>query len=84
MYETQTLDSRQALHSLLTSSIDNYIPGMRGATLANYVEFKDFIKGTNGKVEGAIVFDKIQKKEYKVKCKVVVNCTGVFTDSIRS
>jgi glycerol-3-phosphate dehydrogenase len=84
MYETQTLDSRQTLHSLLTSSIDNYIPGMKGATLANYVELTDFIKGANGKIEGAVLFDKIKKKEYRVKSKVVVNCTGIFADSVRT
>jgi len=27
------------LHALLTASIDGFIPGMKGTTLANYVEF---------------------------------------------
>jgi hypothetical protein len=38
------IDSRMNINSLLTASIDKFIPGMKGATLANYVEFKDFIK----------------------------------------
>ena len=83
MYETQTLDSRLNVNALLTASINDYIPGMKGATLANYVEFKDFIKNSSGKIEGAILFDKIKKKEYKVKSKVVVNCTGIHSDTLR-
>ena len=31
------------LNTLFTASIENYIPGMKGATLINYVEFIDFI-----------------------------------------
>ena len=62
MHEVQMLDSRMNLHALLTSSIDSYISGMKGVTLANYVEFKDFIKNKEGKIEGAVLFDKIQNK----------------------
>ena len=29
------------------------------------------------------MFDKIKKKEYKVKSKVVVNCTGIHADELR-
>lgn len=50
------------MHSLFTSSIDNYIPGMKGSTLANYVELIDFIKNSKGQIEGAILYDKIKKK----------------------
>ncbi len=83
MYETQMSDSRQNMNALLTASIEGFIPGMKGATLANYVEFKDFIKNKEGKIEGAIVFDKIKKKEYRIKSKVVVNCTGIHSDTLR-
>jgi len=71
------------MNALLTASIEGFIPGMKGATLANYVEFKDFIKNKEGKIEGAIVFDKIKKKEYRIKSKVVVNCTGIHSDTLR-
>ncbi len=37
-------DSRMNLNTLFTAAVDNYIPGMVGATLANYVEFTEFIK----------------------------------------
>ena len=58
MSETQMSDSRMNLQALFTSSIDDYIPGMKGATLANYVEMKDFIKDDNGKITGAMCVDK--------------------------
>ena len=44
MHEAQMIDSRLNFNALLTASIDHYIPGMKGATLGNYVEFKDYIK----------------------------------------
>lgn len=53
------MDSRMNLNTLFTSSIDNYIPGMKGTTIANYVEFRDFIKSKDGKITGAILFDKL-------------------------
>ena len=57
MSEAQFLDSRMNLNTLFTASIDNYIKGMEGATLANYVEFTDFIKNEDGKIVGAKCHD---------------------------
>ena len=76
-------DSRMNLQALFTSSIDDYIPGMKGATLANYVEMKDFIKDDNGKITGAMCVDKENNTSFKVNAKVVVNCAGVHADEIR-
>jgi glycerol-3-phosphate dehydrogenase len=78
-------DSRMNLNSLFTSTIDDYIPGMKGATLANYVEFKSFLKDESGKIIGAVCVDKLDpaQKEFKVKANVVVNCAGVHADEIR-
>ena len=50
------------LHALFTSSIESYIPGMKGANLANYVEFASFVKDAQGKITGAVLIDKISKK----------------------
>lgn len=83
MHEAQMIDSRMNLGCLFTSSIEKFIPGMKGATLANYVELKDFIKDGNGQICGAKLFDTIKKKEFEVKCKSVVNCTGIHSDKIR-
>jgi len=38
MAEAQMHDSRMNLNTLFTSAIEDYIPGMKGATLANYCE----------------------------------------------
>jgi len=78
-------DSRMNLNTLLTSTIDEYIPGMKGSTIANYVEFKNFIKDDQGKIIGAVCVDKYDpaQKEFSVKAKVVVNCAGVHADVIR-
>jgi hypothetical protein len=38
------IDSRMGMNTLLTSSIDEFIPGMKGSILANYTEFVDYIK----------------------------------------
>lgn len=77
------IDSRMNLNSLLTSTIDKFIPGMKGATLANYVEFKDFLKDQDGKIIGAKLKDNLTKKEFNVKAKVLVNCAGIHADELR-
>ena len=58
MSETQMHDSRMNLQSLFTAAVDDYIPGMRGATLANYVEVKNLVKDESGKIIGANCVDK--------------------------
>jgi len=52
-------DSRMNLNTLFTSAVDNYIPGMTGATLANYVEFQDYVKDDEGKIIGVTCIDKL-------------------------
>jgi len=47
------------LNSLFTAAVDGYIPGMKGATLANYVELKSFIKDDAGKIVGGMCVDKL-------------------------
>lgn len=57
MHEAQMNDSRQNINSIFTSTVDGLIPGMKGATVANYISFKDFIKdsATGSKIEGAVL-----------------------------
>ena len=78
-------DSRMNLNSLFTAAVDDYVPGMKGATLANYVELKSFLKDDNGKIIGGMCVDKQdpEGKEFAVKAKVVVNCGGAHADEIR-
>ena len=44
MSEAQMHDSRMNLNALFTAAVDGFTNGQTGATLANYVEFKSFIK----------------------------------------
>jgi glycerol-3-phosphate dehydrogenase len=83
MHETQMMDTRMNLLALMTTTIDKYIPGMKGSNIANYVEFIDFIKDENGKIQGAVVYDKLKKKQFKIKSKTVVNCAGIHADELR-
>jgi hypothetical protein len=42
------LDGRMNLNSLFTAAVEEFIPGMKGATLANYTEMKNLTKDENG------------------------------------
>lgn len=77
------MDTRMNLITLLTSTINQYVPGMKGSNIANYVEFVDYVKSAEGKIEGAVLYDNLKKKQFKVKCKVLVNCTGIHADELR-
>jgi glycerol-3-phosphate dehydrogenase len=85
MSEAQMHDSRMNLNTLFTAAVDSFIPGMKGATLANYVEFTDFLKDEQGKIIGAVCVDRMdpKSKPFSVHAKVVVNCAGVHADVIR-
>lgn len=83
MHEGQMCDARMNIQSLLTASVDKFIPGMKGATLANYVELRALMKDKEGRINGAKLFDTQNNKEFSVKSKVVVNCTGIWADKVR-
>ena len=83
LHEGQFNDTRQCIMSILTSTIEEYDQGMKGANIANYVSFDEFIKDQQGKIIGAKVKDELNGKEFEIKSKAVVNCTGVFADKIR-
>ena len=52
-----------------------------GAAVINYCKAVDLIK-TGGRIKGIHCRDEITGEVYQVKSKVVINATGVFTDSI--
>lgn len=52
------------------------------ATVINHAQLT-CIKKENGKIVGITFFDKICEQEIHVKCKVLLNTTGPFTDKIR-
>lgn len=71
------------INSLLTASIDDFIPGMKGAVLANYTEMRSFTKNDKSQISGAVCYDKVNNKEFTVRAKQVVNCCGVHADVLR-
>jgi glycerol-3-phosphate dehydrogenase len=74
-YDGQFDDSRLAVN--LAQTIFDL-----GGTAVNYMPVTALIK-ENGLTAGAVVRDLESGREHKVRAKVVVNATGVFTDSVR-
>jgi glycerol-3-phosphate dehydrogenase len=60
-----------------------------GATVVNHIEVTGLTKDADGRLNGAIVKDKVQEvngqkvDEFRIRAKGVINATGPFTDSIR-
>lgn len=78
-HDGQFDDARLAIHLAMTATD-------HGATVINYMAVEKLLK-VNNKVCGVFVKDVLQNVSadpacYEVKAKVVINATGVFTDSI--
>lgn len=82
-YDGQHDDSRTNLLLALTSTIDDYVPGQVGATVANHMEVVGLLRDGEGKVCGATVLDKCTGKKFDINAKVVVNCSGPFAEEVR-
>ena len=54
------------LNSLFTATKDDYTPGMKGVSLANYTKFKEFKYDEDGKIMGAKLHDLISDEEFEV------------------
>ncbi len=54
----------------------------QGALVLNYVEVTALLKA-NGKVSGVLATDKIGGVQHEILSKVVINATGVFSDSVQ-
>ncbi|MGI9038820.1 MAG: glycerol-3-phosphate dehydrogenase/oxidase, partial [Gemmatimonadota bacterium] len=75
-YDGQFDDARLAI-TLARTAAD------RDATLVNYARVTSLVKNGGGQVGGATVRDEESGDEFDVAARVVVNATGVFTDSVR-
>lgn len=53
-----------------------------GGCVLNYTRVNKLTKDSNGKVDGLVFRDLINKRNYKIKAKSVINATGVFADKI--
>jgi len=73
-HDGQFDDARLAIHLAMTAAD-------HGAVVINYMAVEGLMK-ENGKVCGVVTKDNFQNKEYEIKAKVVINATGIFSDSI--
>ncbi|MGD1996017.1 MAG: glycerol-3-phosphate dehydrogenase/oxidase [Anaerolineae bacterium] len=53
-----------------------------GTVVVNYAKSVDLLEA-NGKVQGAVVLDRISEAEFELRARVVVNATGIWADSVR-
>lgn len=74
-YDGQFDDSRMAISLAQTASDQS-------AVLINYFEAIDLIKNKDKTISGIKVRDSINNLIYNIKSKVIINATGVFSDSI--
>jgi glycerol-3-phosphate dehydrogenase len=81
-FEGQMNDARQNLLTMLSTCKDN--DNRKGSTIANYVEFRDYIYDENNKIAGIKAFDKINNKDLNILSQVVINCTGIYADDLFS
>lgn len=75
-YDGQLDDARYCL-ALVQSASE------AGAVAANYLDVTGFTKNDSGKLVGVQVKDTQSGSEFIIKSKLVINCTGPFSDKIR-
>src|SRR6516162_6160439 len=75
-YDGQFDDSRLLIHLAMTAAD-------HGATLVNYCPATSLLRDDEGYVNGLTVRDAETGEEFAIRARIVVNATGVFTDSIR-
>ena len=75
-FDGQQNDSRMAMALAMTSVY-------YGANVANYVEVKELLKSSDGKVIGAKVLDQNSGEIFDIHAKCVVNATGPFSDEVK-
>lgn len=75
-YDGQFDDARLLIHLAMTATD-------HGATLLNYMPVTAITKDAEGYVDGAVAIDKESGEQFTIAAKVVINATGMFTDTIR-
>jgi glycerol-3-phosphate dehydrogenase len=73
-HDGQFDDARLAIHLAMTAADS-------GAVVLNYMSVEGLMKANN-MVCGVMVTDELNGKAYEIKSKVVINATGIFSDSI--
>jgi glycerol-3-phosphate dehydrogenase len=75
-YDGQFDDARLLIHLAMTAA-------ERGATLVNYCPATGLLRDAEGYVNGLTARDEEAGEEFQIPARIVVNATGVFTDSVR-
>jgi glycerol-3-phosphate dehydrogenase len=75
-YDGQFDDARLLIHLAMTAAD-------HGATLLNYCPATGLLRDADGYINGVTSHDKETGEAMNISARVVVNATGVFTDSIR-
>jgi len=75
-FDGQFDDSRLLIH-LAATAVDH------GAAIANYMPVTSLLKDEEGYINGVVARDDESGTEHSIQARVVVNATGMFTDSIR-
>jgi glycerol-3-phosphate dehydrogenase len=75
-YDGQFDDARLLIHLAMTAAD-------HGAVLLNYCPVITLLRDTDGYVNGVTARDEESDEELVLAARIVVNATGVFTDSIR-
>jgi glycerol-3-phosphate dehydrogenase len=73
-YDGQLDDARYCLALALSAQ-------KAGAVVVNHISVTDFTKDKTGKLTGVVCQDK--DKNFTVKARLIINCTGAFADAIR-
>jgi glycerol-3-phosphate dehydrogenase len=75
-YDGQFDDARLLIHLAMTAADS-------GAAILNYCPATSLLRGDDGYVNGLTARDAETGEEFRIKARIVVNATGVFTDSVR-
>jgi glycerol-3-phosphate dehydrogenase len=75
-YDGQFDDARLLIHLAMTAAD-------HGAVLLNYCATTGLLRDTDGYVNGVAARDAENGEEFNLAARMVINATGVFTDSIR-
>jgi len=75
-YDGQFDDARLLIHLAMTAAD-------HGATLLNYCPATSLLRDDEGYVNGLTARDAETGEEFAIKARIVVNATGVFTDTVR-
>jgi len=76
IYHDGQFDDSRLVIDMVKTAVD------QGATAINYMKVKKLTKN-KGHINGVIAEDMESNKDYELKAKVVINATGVFSDTIR-